>query len=330
MSTPIVPYSHRCTLDKNFKACWNCCAYLSKLWPYGRVNSQSPGEKSISQYLAKYLSKSFHLRKLYQDHGLKEHSKTYSFFKNLYQYDEREVLFVPKKVLHQKEAILNSKSKLDKLSGQHLNNQQQVFRHYDYTTGQISYFYRTNETLVDKVKIPQLIKKNYRLATRALNPLKLLKLASKSKETPTILFKKPPKLKTSHDFANSLWDSDFQEFLITRLLIFCKSAEFLHLPLEQDQVPKLKSKCDATVYHHFKPKPILHFKFTPEVVPLVLTFIKNLDHYAQEYDTQESQEFYDSRFSDPLESRNAYLNHWQINTYQLRQEEKIYQGLAPG
>jgi hypothetical protein len=120
-------------------------------------------------------------------------------------------------------------------------------------------------------------------------------------------------IKTTHDLTNSLLKatvlySDFQEFLITNLLTFCKSAEFINLPLEQDQVPKLKSKCDGTVYHHFKPKPILHFKFSPETVPLVLAFLNNLDTYAQEYDIQESKEFFDSRFSDPTESRNAYLN----------------------
>jgi hypothetical protein len=112
-------------------------------------------------------------------------------------------------------------------------------------------------------------------------------------------FKKPPKLKTT---------TDFQEFLITNLLTFCKSAEFINLPLELDQVPKLKSKCDKTIYHHFKSKPILHFKFPPETVPLVLAFLNNLDFYAEEYDIQESKEFFDSRFSDPIESRNAYLN----------------------
>jgi hypothetical protein len=91
-------------------------------------------------------------------------------------------------------------------------------------------------------------------------------------------------------------------------LTFCQSAQFLHLPLEQDQVPKLKSKCDKTIYHHFKPKPILHFKFAPETVPLVLTFLNNLDFYASEYDVEESKDFLDPRFTDPIESRNAYLN----------------------
>jgi hypothetical protein len=42
LSTPIVPYSHKCTLDKNFTSCWNCRAYISELWPYGRVESRSP------------------------------------------------------------------------------------------------------------------------------------------------------------------------------------------------------------------------------------------------------------------------------------------------
>ena len=48
LSTPIVPYSHRCTLDKKFTSCWNCRAYLSTLWPYGRVQSKSPGKQTIS------------------------------------------------------------------------------------------------------------------------------------------------------------------------------------------------------------------------------------------------------------------------------------------
>ena len=246
--------------------------------------------KSRKAYLAKYISKSFHHRQLYREHGLDKHHKTYSFFKNLYQYD-------------QKEALLIGKSKIDALTHQYLPKNQKIFRLYDYQTKQNSYFYRTNETLIGKAQKPRLLKKNFRLGTRSLNPLNLLKLASKSKATQTISFKKPPKLKET-----TASPMDFQEFLITNLLTFCKSAEFLHLPLEQNPVPKLKSKCDGTVYHHFKPKPILHFKFTPESVPLVLSFINNLDTYAQEYDMEESSEFYDSRFTDLTESRNAYLN----------------------
>jgi hypothetical protein len=237
--------------------------------------------------LAKYLSKSFHLRQLYQEHGLKEHHKTYSFFKNLYSYEARPV-------------NLQNKSRLDGLSGKFLNNNQKVFRHYNYSTKETSYLYRTNENLIGKAQKPSLIKKNYRLATRSLNPLNLLKLAQKDSQKEAILFKKnPPK----RDIG-----SDFQEFLITRLLLFCKSAEFIHLPLEQDQVPKLKSKCDQTIYHHFKPKPILHFKFASESVPFVLSFLNNLDFYAEEHDTEEAKDFYDQRFPDPTESRNAYLN----------------------
>jgi hypothetical protein len=56
----------------------------------------------------------------------------------------------------------------------------------------------------------------------------------------------------------------------------------------------------------------------------VLSFLNNLDTYAQEYDTPESQDFFDSRFTNPAESRNAYLNQWQINTYQYRKENQIY------
>ena len=198
--------------------------------------------QSRKQYLAKYISKSFHHRQLYREHGLKEHHKTYSFFKNLYAYEQREALII-------------GNSKIDAQTYQYLPKNQKVFRHYDYQTKQNSYFYRTNETLIGKAQKPRLLKKNFRLGTRSLNPLNLLKLASKSKATQTISFKKPPKTKfqgesklktTSTDFANSLWDKetaspmDFQEFLITNLLTFCKSAEFLHLPLEQNPVPKLK------------------------------------------------------------------------------------------
>src|ERR1043165_7026496 len=224
---------------------------------------------------------------LYREHGLKEHHKTYSFFKNLYSYQQREALIV-------------GKSKLDAQTKQYLPKNQKIFRHYDYKTKQTTYYYRTNEQLAGKVKTPHLIKKNYRLATRSLNPLNLLKLAKKDLQKSAYLFQKPPKLKPTN--------ADFQEFLITNLLTFCSSAEFLHLPLEQDQVPKLKSKCDQTIYHHFKPKPILHFKFTPEYVPLVLSFLNNLDSYASEYDIDEAKDFFDSRFTNPTESRNAYLN----------------------
>jgi hypothetical protein len=305
LSTPIVPYSHKCTLDKNFKPRWNCCAYLSKLWPYGRVNSQSPGEQSISKYLAKYLSKSFHLRQLYSEHGLKEHNKSYRFFKNLYEYETRQALF-------------NGKSKLDALTGQPLNNQQQVFRSYDYQTKQTTHYYKANETLTGHCTKPLLIKKNYRLGTRSLNPLNLLNLTKKARHKETLLLKKPHQspgiIQPTEQFP------DFQEFLVTNLLLFCKSAEFLQAPVEQSPVSKLKKTCDKTISNHFTPKPLLHFTFKPETVPLVLAFLNNLDFYANYHDTEESKEFYDSRFTDLNESRNAYLNQWQINVDPYRQE----------
>jgi len=63
----------------------------------------------------------------------------------------------------------------------------------------------------------------------------------------------------------------------------------------------------------------------------VLAFLNSLDDYAQEYDTEESSSFFDSRFTDPIESRNAYLNQWQINTWTYRQENAIYRpGRTPG
>jgi hypothetical protein len=219
--------------------------------------------------LAKYLSKSFHLRHLYVQHGLKDNHKTYRFFKNLYEYE-------------QKPALLITKHKLDTETGQHLAKNQKIFRCHDYATGQTSYFYRTQEKLSGKCTQPVLIKKNYRLGTRSLNPLSLLKLATKSSKKELYLFKKPPRP----------LDQDFQEFLITRLLLLCKKAQFLHTPLEQEQVPKDAEQCNQSIHQHFQAKPVLHFSFAPEQALIVRQFIAKLDTYAQEFDMEESQEFY--------------------------------------
>jgi hypothetical protein len=85
---------------------------------------------------------------------------------------------------------------------------------------------------------------------------------------------------------------DFQEFLITRLLLLCSKAEFCHLPLEQERVSKENNNCDNLIYTHFQTKPVLHFQFLPEQAAVVRQFITNLDTYATEYDLEESQEFY--------------------------------------
>ena len=220
LSTPLVPYSHKCTLDKDFTSCWNCRTYISQLWPYGRVESRSPGYKTISSYLAKYLSKSFHLRSLYAEHGFQKHSKAYHFFKNLYDYD-------------QKPALLIGRHKLDALTGLHLPKNQKIFRHYNYETQQTSYFYKSNEQLVGQAQKPYLNKKHFRLGTRSLNPLNLLSLFSKSSQKEVYLAKRP----------KMQLNQDFQEFLITRLLLLCSKAEFLHTPLEQEQVSKEANKC---------------------------------------------------------------------------------------
>ena len=53
LSTPIVPYSHRCTLDKNFTSCWNCRTYLSELWP-------SPSPRLPSIYPLHFISGVIH------------------------------------------------------------------------------------------------------------------------------------------------------------------------------------------------------------------------------------------------------------------------------
>jgi hypothetical protein len=133
----------------------------------------------------------------------------------------------------------------------------------------------------------------------------LLNLVEPKKEN--LLLKKPPNPATFTQPVERF--SDFQEFLVTNLLLFCQKAQFTHLPLEQLHVAKLKNKCDQTPANHFQTKPILHFNFAKETVPLVLAFLNNLDFYSDYHDTEESKEFYDSRFTDLTESRNAYLNH---------------------
>ena len=218
---------------------------------------------------------------------------------NLYSYEPRE-------------ALLSGKSKLDALTNQYLNNQQQVFRSYNYQTKQTTYFYKTNETLTGHCTKPHFIKKNYRLGTRSLNPLNLLKLANKPQSNEAFLLKKPPNPPFSREreiIQQAEHFKDFQEFLITNLLLFCQKAQFTHLPLEQPHVSKLKRNCDKSVNSHFQTKPVLHFNFAPETVPLVLAFLNNLDFYSDYYDMSESKEFYDARFTDLNDSRNAYLNH---------------------
>ena len=306
LSTPIVPYSHKCTLDKDFTSCWNCRAYISELWPYGRVESRSPGCKTISNYLAKYLAKSFHLRNLYLENGFQSHSKAYHFFKNLYIYDQKPVLLI-------------GRHKLDALTGQHLPKNQKIFRHYDYENLTTTYFYKTNEQLVGQVQKPFLSKKHYRLGTRSLNPLSLLKLATKHSKKELYNFKKP----------QQHLDQDFQEFLITRLLLMCHKAQFLHTPLELEQVPKEVGQCSNSIYSHFQTKPVLHFQFLPENATVVRSLMDKLDTYAQKYDMEESQDFtaypvsHDAKHETILKlgglcgceirARNQYLDNWYLD-----------------
>jgi hypothetical protein len=105
----------------------------------------------------------------------------------------------------------------------------------------------------------------------------------------------------------------------------CKSAEFLHTPLEQEKVYKEQGNCDQLIYTHFTPKPILHFTFLPETAPLVRQFIDQLDTYASNYDLEESKDFmaypisHDTKHEtllksnstcscDPIQARNQYLD----------------------
>jgi len=248
------------------------------------------------------------LRSLYAEHGLKDKKRTYRFYLNLYDYD-------------QKAAILQDGKKIDALSGEYLPRNQKIFRHYDYTTAQTTYFYKSNEQLIGKCANPTLIKKNYRLGTRSLNPLSLLSLATKHNKKELYQFKKP----------KQHLNQDFQEFLITRLLLMCHKAEFTHLPLEQERVSKENNNCDNLIYTHFQTKPVLHFSFLPENASLVRSFINNLDTYSQEFDLEESKDFnsypviHDNSHEVikslnglcgcEIRARNQYLNNWNMNYY---------------
>ena len=222
---------------------------------------------NAKKYIAKYISKSFHLRNLYVQHGLKESSKTYTFFKNLYDYEEREAL------------LIGNKHKIDKESLQPLSPNQHIFR-----KNNNAYFYLTNERLIAQVSNPEIIKKNYRLGIRGLNSEPILNLAKKSSQKESLLLNLKDKQKTL--------TRDFQEFVITNLLVLCKKAEFLYLPLEKPQVSKDKGTCDKLVYHHFQTKPILRFKFDPKNATTVREFFNSLDDYADYYDMEEAKDFY--------------------------------------
>jgi hypothetical protein len=212
--------------------------------------------------------------------------KTYRFFKNLYEYEEQK-------------AIITGKSKVDKLTGKCLNGNQRIFRKSDNT-----YFYRTNEKLSGKCAKPILIKKNYRLSTH-LNPYSLLTISKKSAKKPVINLQKSP-------LKQKILQQDFQQFLITNLLLMCQKAEFLKIPLEADEVPKLKGVCNTFATSHFQTNSVFHFTFKSEQVSLIRNFIDKLDDYASDYDLTESKDFYfypnkDKEIS-PEQARNYYLN----------------------
>jgi len=207
------------------------------------------------------------LRPLYQQHGLTDKRRTYRFYLNLYDYEERTVQLV-------------GKSRIDHLTNRPLPPHQKVFRKYDYSTQQTTYFYRTEEKLVGKCLQPTLIKKNYRLG-RCLQPLELLKLVTPVKSEQLHL-KKP----------KQAFSSDFQEHLITQLLFFCETAQFVQVPLEQEQVPQELTQCNQNILAHFKSKPLLHFTFSLPTVPLVLSFLDHLDTLAHQFEITSSADFY--------------------------------------
>jgi hypothetical protein len=138
------------------------------------------------------------------------------------------------------------------------------------------------------------------LGYHGLNALPLLKLAQKSHKEELFNFQRQPVAK--------IVPADFQEYLITSLLLLAKKAEFLNLPLEQPQVSQSGNKCDQLAHTHFQKMPVLRFQFAKESANLIKEFVLNLDHQAEEFDIEEKQGFTDSHFTDPTTARNAYLN----------------------
>jgi hypothetical protein len=212
------------------------------------------------------------------------------------------------------------KSKWNQLANQILPSHQKVFRHYNYQTGQTTYFYRTSEKLVGHCRVPVLLKKNYRFGVS--QPLNLLKLASKTK--PEQLKLRKPK---------TVYQADFQEQLLTQLLFFCETAQFVQVPLEQELVTQELKLCNQNILAHFTPKPLLHFTFSTEAVPLVLSFLAHLDSLAHQFAITESSDFqiwpvhHNSKCETirnlgslcgcEITARNNYLNDWDYFSSQF-------------
>ena len=190
---------------------------------------------------------------------------------------------------------MHNGSKQDDL-GSYLAPNQHLFKRQANT-----YYYRTNETLIGHCAQPLLIKKSYRLGYHSLSTLPLLNLAQPTKPPVSLALRKKA--------TNKIIPVDFQEYLITSLLLLAKKAEFVNLPLEQPTVSKTKDHCDQLAYTHFSQQPVLRFKFAKENANLIRTFMENLDNQAEIFDLEEKQHFTDARFTDPTIARNAYLNH---------------------
>jgi len=137
--------------------------------------------------------------------------------------------------------------------------------------------------------------------TTNLNPLNLTKLARKSKKNESLKLSFGRKKKKTFTY-------DFQEFLITNFLALCQKAEFSKIPLEAEQVPKESEQCNKSVWSHFQTKSVLNFTFTPENAELAQQFFNQLDDYAEEYEAIGAKDFLNPRISDPIGSRNSYLN----------------------
>jgi hypothetical protein len=201
----------------------------------------------------------------------------------LYEYEERA-------------AIIVGTSKRDQVTQRPLNSQQKIFR-----TTNNTYFYRCQERLIATAAKPLVLSKNYRLGTRSLNPLPLLKLAKKSTQKSALLLNQKSSDK-------KLLEQDFQQLLITRLLQLCKKAEFLKIPLEQDQIPKEGGVCNQSLVSHFQTKSILNFTFAPQQALAAQQFFDQLDTYAEEYDLEASDNFQDPSWTDPVLARKSYLD----------------------
>ncbi|CAG8602563.1 2818_t:CDS:1, partial [Ambispora leptoticha] len=164
-------------------------------------------------------------------------------------------------------------------TGKKLNNNQHIFRRYNYETNQTTYFYRTNRKLVGKRVHPIRTKKHYRIG-RNINPHPLLEQVQNHPTKPVLELKSNQKIYTQ----------DFKQLVYSKLSALAETIRIVKIPLPKKYVPKEDNKCIRDVHHHFGFKIITYLTFPPENIPKAKEFLDQLDEHANEYGVPESKD----------------------------------------